>query len=555
MARSLVIAALLSVACDGSIIAATPGASAGPPGSTPPMVGGTGGSGSETGSGGSGTGGGATNCESAVPPARLWRLSHAQYDLTVQALLGTTDAPAESFELQAAGSGFQNGADTSYVSANLAQQYFAAAEGLAAAAMRAPAKVLPCTPASPADTACVKRFIDAFGRQVFREPLDAARAATYFSLYQSASTPARGVELVIAAMLQSPYFLYRRELGAPAAHGATVPLTSYELASALSFLLWDQGPDDALLDAAARDAVPGEVERLLADPRAKGFAWRFFSQDFELDRISHLTKDVTVFPAFTDALQADLSAEAEAFVNHVTWSSTGTLSELLTADYSLLNARLGALYGVTVSGSAFTKTALPSGQRSGLLTQAGLLAVHGDDRSGSPVQRGLFVRSNLLCQEMPAPPPNVADTLELPGAVKTTRQRYEAHLQNPTCSACHKLMDPIGFGFENFDGIGRWRTTENGVAVDVRGNLSTTKTIDGPFTGAVELGQRLASAPEVSDCVATGWFRYALGRVETHGDGCSLATVRAKFKDSGTRLSELVRSIISTPAFNQRVKP
>lgn len=494
----------------------------------------------------------------APPPARVWRLSHAQYDRAVAALLGTTRTFAASFELEASGSGFKGGADSSYVSGTLARQYFDAAETLAAAAITQPARLLPCTPADAADAACVRRFIAELGRRAFREPLAADRAAAYFALYQQGPAPLTGVQMVIEAMLQSPYFLYRRELGLPGQSGEAVALTPYELAGALSFLLWDAPPDDALLEAAAggSDAVKGQLDRMLLDAKARTFAWRFVEQGFELERIERTDKDGAAFPTFTPQLAADLHQEAERFVDHVTWSGTGTLAELLTAEYSMLNARLAQHYGVSgVSGTAFTRVNLPPGQRAGLLTHAGLLSVLGDARSSSPVQRGLFVRSRLLCQEMPAPPPDVVDTIAPPSTSVTTRERYQEHLTKASCAACHKMMDPIGFGLEGFDGIGRHRTTENGVAVDTSGELVTTRDIDGTFVGPGELARKLAGSAQVSDCVATRYFRFALGRVETQHDACSLVALRTAFKTSGTKLSELVRALTGAPAFNLRVKP
>ena len=523
---------------------------------------------SDPGSGGSGGGVGTTGPDPVVtscgapPPSRIWRLSHAQYNRSVAAVLSTTLTPGTAFELESSGSGFRGGADTSYVSSTLARQYFNAAEALAAEAVKTPAKLLPCTTANPADTACVQAFIAKFGRRLFRAPPSSARQTLYFTLYKNAATPILGVQMVLEAMLQSPYFLYRRELGAAAASGTAAPLTPSELASALSFLLWDAPPDDALLDKADQGllATPSqlnaEVDRMLASPSAKGSMWRFVEQAFEFDRIANTHKDAALFPDFTPALKADLLSEGEAFVNHVTTAGTGTLRELLTANYSMLNQRLATHYGVSgVTGTTLVKTALPAGQRAGLLTHAGLLAVHGDERSGSPVQRGLFVRAHLLCQDVPAPPANVADTLDPPSAVKTTRDRYKAHLQNASCVSCHKLMDPIGFGLENFDSAGRHREKENGVVVDSSGEFLGTRDIDGTFVGAQALSTKVASSAQVSDCVATRYFRFAAGRLEGSADECSLASVRTAFQSSGTRLSSLVRALVLTPSFSMRTKP
>ncbi|MBX7097107.1 MAG: DUF1592 domain-containing protein [Myxococcaceae bacterium] len=506
--------------------------------------------------------GGTTVTCGAPPAARVWRLSHRQYDAAARAVLPVTSTPASTFEAETSGSGFTNGADTAYVSAALAADYFDAAEALAAQAVQHLDVLLPCTPADPANAACVKTFIERTGLRVFRTPLDTAQQARFFALFQKGTTPTQGVQMVLEAMLQSPGFLYRFELGGPGASGAQVPLTSYELASALSFLVWNAPPDDALLAAAKSGGldtpagVDAQVDRLVADPRARDFLWRFLAEDFQVGALETTTKDGAAFPAFTPALVADLQAEAHAFADDVVWNGAGTLSALLTADYSMLNQSLAGFYGVSgVTGTALRKVSLPTGQRAGLLTQGSFLAVRGDARSGSPVQRGLFVRERLLCQEMPAPPPNVIDTLPAPSATNTTRGRYQAHLSASSCAACHRLMDPIGFAFENYDGIGKWRTTENGVPVDASGELVSTKAINGTFTGALALANTLAQAREVSDCVAVSYFRYGLGRRDTPADACSVLAMKDAFAASGGKLATLARALVHTPGFAIRTRP
>lgn len=189
-----------------------------------------------------------------------------------------------------------------------------------------------------------------------------------------------------------------------------------------------------------------------------------------------------------------------------------------------------------------------------LLTHAGLLAVHGDDKSGSPVKRGLMVRSTLLCHDIPPPPQDVVDTIEPPGEVKTTRQRYEAHLTNVSCSGCHQNIDPIGFAFENYDAIGRYRTEENGVPVDASGEIVNTVDINGKLVGAVELTHRLVRSSELSACVSKNFYRFALGLLETAEDACTLETLNAEFLRSGTSLNQLARTLAETDSFSRRIQ-
>lgn len=497
-------------------------------------------------------------CEGSTG-ARLWRLSHAQYDNTVRDLLGTAERLGAGFEPETSGTGFRNGADVGFVSATLAGQYMNAAQTHAETAVQNLDALLPCTPADPADEACVRNFIDQFGARAFRQPLTDRQKTLYLGVYSEGAkvAPEFGVQLVVEAMLQSPYFLYRFELGAPAG-GATPSLTAYEMATLLSYLLWDTMPDEALYAKAddgtlfEPEVLQGEIDRMLRDPRAEGFFWGFFEQYLGLGQVPYLEKDGELYPEFDAAMGAKLVAEAEAFVNHVAWNGSGSLGELLTADYSFVDASLADWYGVDgVSGDELQRATLPP-ERAGLLTQAGFLALHADDEAPSPTFRGLFVRSKLLCQTIPDPPANVNDALPPLEDVTTNRERYEAHMSNESCVGCHKLMDPIGFGFEEFDAAGRYRTQDNGADVDASGEVLGTTAIDGTFRGARELAEKLAGAQQVSDCVATHFFRYMLGRLEQSADSCELDVIRGEFAESGTDLHTLVQLILNSDALRYR---
>lgn len=511
---------------------------------------------------GTGTGTGIGECagESALP-SRVWRLSHAQYDNTVHDLLGDTTAPARSFEPEASGTGFENGAHVGFVSETLAEQYMRTAESLAATAVANLDALLPCAPADPGDRACVGDFVASFGRRAFRRPLDAEQTAMYMALYDegAAVSPELGVEIVISAMLQSPHFLYRFELGDPAADGSEAALSGYEIATQLSYLLWNTTPDDALLDAAEAgrlddDAgLAAEIDRMLADARSEHVVWDFFEQYFRFGQVLTVDKDSRVFPELTQEIASLLLDEAHTFVREVAWNGEGTLIDLLTADYAYVNDTLAGFYGFSgATGGAMQRVAVDPDRRAGLLTHGAWLATFGGQQSGSPTFRGLFVRAQLLCQDVPEPPANVADSLEPPSEVHTTRDRYMAHMGREPCTGCHKFIDPIGFGFEAFDGIGRFRTEENGFPIDATGEIVGTAEIDGPFDGARQLAERLAGSREVSDCVATHFYRYAFGRLEGERDACTLESVRARFAESGTTVRDLVRAVIESRAFRYR---
>jgi hypothetical protein len=276
----------------------------------------------------------------------------------------------------------------------------------------------------------------------------------------------------------------------------------------------------------------------------------FYRQWLGLGALDTVAKDPAVYPDFTEGLRGAMRAETQAFVEHVMWAADHKLAMLLTAPLGFAaTAELAKLYGVAPAPGM---VALPPAQRAGVLTQAGVLAVHALPNQSSPVTRGKFVREQLLCQTPSQPPPNLNVTPPDVDPTKTTRERFVEHTANAGCAACHTLMDPIGFGLEAYDGIGRFRATEGGRPVDDAGELTQTKDADGPFVGARALAERLAGSAQVRDCVATQWFRYTMGRFDGAGDECSLKPLREAFTASGGDLEELLVAMTRTEAFLTR---
>jgi len=225
---------------------------------------------------------------------------------------------------------------------------------------------------------------------------------------------------------------------------------------------------------------------------------------------------------------------------------------MLTASYTFVSPELAAFYGVTApSGPGFERVELDPAERAGLLTMGSLLTINAHSNQTSPVHRGKLVREAFLCDIMPLPPPDVMITVPTPDPDSTARERFAEHSKNPTCKACHELMDPIGFGFENYDAVGRFRALENGAAIDASGSIIQSD-IDGEFDGAVELAHKLTGSNDVRDCYATQWFRYASGRGETHADKCSTTALRERFKASGGDIKELLVALTQTDAFLYR---
>ncbi|NUQ78285.1 MAG: DUF1592 domain-containing protein [Polyangiaceae bacterium] len=506
------------------------------------------------------------NCDPIEPgDAPIRRMTRAEYNNTVRDLLGDTSQPASSFVPEEEALGFNNQATSLGVTQLLAEQMMNAAEAVAQKATSDLASLMPyCSVAAVGEDACAKLFIERFGRRAYRRPITPAEASRFFDLFawgRDTYDFASGLGLVIQGMLQSPHFLYRVELGMPdPVEGDVVPLTSYEMASRLSYLLWNSMPDDELFDAAdagklaTKEQIAAQVRRMLEHPRARQAVANFHSQWLKLTHIENVAKDSAVYPLYHDGLRSLWKKETEAFLEHVVFDGEGDVATLLAAPYSMMNAELATFYGIAdpPSGEAFERVDLDPARRAGLLTHASLLAVNAKPNQSSPIHRGKFVREMLLCQTLPPPPNNIEIK---PPEVKpgvTTRERFKEHANNPACSACHALMDPIGFGFENYDGIGLWRDKDQGLPVDASGNLYATKDIDGPFSGAVELANELAASAEVRQCVATQWFRFGYGRAEGKADACAMHEIQEAFAASGNNIKELLVALTQTEAFLYR---
>jgi hypothetical protein len=414
------------------------------------------------------------------------------------------------------------------------------------------------------EEACALEIAKRVGRRAFRRPLTAADEQLLMAAYaagRDGGTYAEGIEVMIRAILQSSHFLYRLETTTPTdATAALVPLSPFELATRLSYLIWASAPDDALLDAAergelaTREQVGARARAMLDDPRARGAVGHFFRQWTGTTRLDITSKAAALFPAFNDELREAMRAELPAFVEHVIWSADHNLRTLFTAPIAFVNAPLAELYGVAApAGPAPALVDLPAEHgRAGILTQAGFLSVQAHPDQTSPVLRGKFVRSMLLCDPPDAPPPDVNVSVPSIDQGGTARERFSAHLTTGAiCMGCHLDMDPIGLTFENFDAIGRWRETDAGRPIDVSGEIFnvTDAALQGPFVGARALAEKLAGSDLVRDCVATQWFRFAAGRQEAQADSCSLGTFQEALAASGGDLIELIVGMTQIDSF------
>lgn len=496
-------------------------------------------------------------------PSPLRRLTRSEYGQSLQDLLGPGAVDVSTLPPDEQALGFDNNADVLSTSDLLIEQYGQVAAAAGDFVASHAATFAACAVGPAPDAACADTLIAAFGRRAWRHTLAAEEAADLAAVFAGGMADggfAEGISRVVAVTLQSPQFLYRIEVGgAPVAElPGAVALTSTELAARLSFLILGSLPDDGLLAAAEADrlstaeGIAVEARRLLGDARAHAVMARFHDEWLGLSGLDGLDKDAVIYPTFDDNLRAAFRTESERFVDEIVWNGPGTLAGLLTSNVSFVDANLAAFYGVAAPGGAgFERVLLDPQQRAGFLTEGAILAVHAKANQSSPVLRGRFVREQLFCTTPPPPPANIDIRPPLVDPRKTTRERFAAHTADPFCAGCHGLLDPIGFGFEHYDGIGHWRDSESGLPVDASGMLTGTD-VDGAFDGAPALAARLAGSAQLRRCYATEWFRFGYGRGETTADACTLTELGAAFEGAGGDVRALLVALTQTDAFRYR---
>jgi len=492
-----------------------------------------------------------------VATTPLQRLTRRQYVSTVRDLLGVELDPELLPGDERVGAFHAN--VEAPVDLVAVERYLRAAETAAASADIA--ALLPCDPAS-GDAGCASRFIADFVYRAWRRPLTADEQTTFEALHalgtDGGAEFARGMRLVIDAALASPETYYRIEASTPTEHAGIERLDAHSLVSRLSYYLWQSTPDDELLalanDGSIHDVgvLRAQAERMLDDPRAGEAIRSFASQWLGIEELAHLQKDATLFPEFDDALAREMGLETEQFVDHVVREGDGRLETLLTGSFSFGSDRVLALYGAEAPPRAGEPAALDPARRAGVLTHASVLATHASHDQTSPIHRGLFVRQRLLCQDLPPPPDGLMVSLPPLDDAATTRERFAQHRADPACSGCHELMDPIGFGFEAYDAIGRYRETENGLPVDASGRIVGSEDLDGAFVGAVELANRLVESEQVQRCLAEQWLRFGLGRATTDADRGSVVALTRELDASDRDVRRLLVELVTTFSFLHR---
>jgi hypothetical protein len=404
-----------------------------------------------------------------------------------------------------------------------------------------------------------------FGKRAFRRALGAEEIERYTSLFdtvtqQHGSTPARAQSLVLQAILLSPDFLYKRELGATAPQrdaSGNVALTGYEVASRLSYFFWASMPDQQLFDAAESgalltpDGVEAQARRLLQTEQARETVQDFHGQWLGVNELLHMTKSQDAFPEWDEQLAQDMFQEFQAFVSDAVFDApVPGIAALLSSPIGFVNQRLATIYDLESTTPALTRTEVDSQQRRGLLTLPAFLATHSGGVETLPPRLGHVLYAQLLCQPMPAIPAVVPD-VEPPAPGLTTRERFAKHAESP-CASCHKTLDPLGFAFENYDAIGRYRDMDQGKAVDASGALTLPTGETFEFANAIELIQQLEQSKTLSCCMTRQWRRFALGGLENASQRTEISELYAGFQQSGFDVRELLVALVSSRDFMMR---
>ncbi len=490
----------------------------------------------------------------------LHRLSREEYNNTVRDLLGVNTRPADSFPPDGSGGGgFDNNADTLFVPPILMERYLATATTLL---RNAPPERLfiarpgPKTPPREAARQCLTRF----ATLAYRRPLEPAELDRLLSLFLAAAHQGQPFEATVKrtmkAILVSPHFLFRVERDRPGA--APYPLSDYEMASRLSYFLWASMPDAELFRLAATKklqdpaVLDAQVRRMLKDERAQAFTASFVGQWLRVRELKTTAKpDPGRFPDYTPVLRDAMLEETNRFFDSIVRNGDSLLL-LLDSDYTYLNERLAKLYEVPgVQGDTMRRVPLKDRRRGGILTQASVLTVTSFPQRTSPVLRGKWVLEEVLGTPAPPPPPNAGGLSpnDAPEAGMTFRQRLELHRNKPECASCHSRMDPLGFGLENFDGIGRWRDQIGGVAVDSSGVLENGE----KFSGPVELKRHLLSEKDAFiRSLTRKMLAYALGRGLEEYDAPTVTAITKRLSANGYSATTLVTEIAKSYPFRNR---
>jgi len=496
----------------------------------------------------------------------IHRLNNLEYNNTARDLLGTSSTPAQNFLAEEA-AGFDNIASALGMTAAQFEAYYNAARGLRDEVFANPslmARLGTCTP-SVANDPCASQIISELGGRIYRRPLSAEEVSRALGLYNEdfarSADPIAAIGEVLRGMLSSAGFLYRIEFDPSPASLATHALTGFELASRLSFLHWSSMPDSELFGLAQsgaladRATLEAQVDRMLADPKAKSFVESFGGQWLDMrDMIGHgVTPEV--FPSFSEPLRNAMMTEGYLWFSEFL-TQDRNIGDWFKADFNYVNDTLAQHYGFPAPGSGeeFVRVEVTADERRGFLGLGQFLTRTSFPSRTSPTLRAVWVLSNLLCDEPPQPPPDIPE-LDDPNAqnaaagIENVRDRLSVHRSDPKCAACHNMLDPIGLAFEHFDGIGQYRTQYgNGDPVDASGTLPDGRSVN----GLVEMSDTLSEDPRFSACGTEKVFTYAHGRWPEDSDEPYLEQIHDGWTARGLTMRNLIKEVVVNDTFRFR---
>lgn len=541
--------------------------------------------------------GGSVSSDCVTPsPGRspLRRLTTYEYNNTLRDLLGDTTNPGSMLPAQvdSRDNWFGNDADYQSVTDTLVEKYQSIAEGVAARATANPTalgRLHSCaskTLAASEEEACARSIATAIAPRAFRRATTNADIDDLVELYRatrstsSTLTFASGVAAMLEGILQSPEFLYRVELGTPVSGDSRVRrVTGREMATRLSYLFLQTMPDAALFQAAdagaldTSDGVRDQAIKLLDDPRSRSTVAFFFENFLPIPDLAGLARDSAQYPSWSPSIGSAMHDEVQKTLAYEIFEKVeatgaypgGSWPAALVAPYTFVNKTLFDFYGASGFGAGasppdagFTKVALNTDQRLGVLTLGGIMAGGTTSNHTNSVLRGSFIVNKVMCLNIDLPtgftPPQID-----PYSGKTARERVQKHTQDPVCAGCHRIIDPLGLPFENYDAIGRYRSSEvwtdpmSGMTYDTPIDASgSVPGVAGTAKNAVELVRLLASSETVQNCFASHWMRFGYGRSLDDADSCNRDSVQSAFKRSGYNVKQLLVALTQTDAFRYR---
>ncbi len=489
-------------------------------------------------------------------PRQIRRLTPLQYQRSVEAIFNDPGVPSEAVISQVSVLGFHVDADAAVIRDLDGELLMNYSESVADWAVQN-GKITQFTSCTEQQAQCQGEFIRNLGERAHREPLSTEAVNAYSTLFNSESTFEEGARAVIAAMLQSPYTLYRRELGTP--QGNEFVLTPFEVASQLSYLLTDAPPDAQLYEAAKNNQLStseqllAQTDRLLNSGYADETLSHFVEGWLEIDKLTSKAKNETLLPLPDELRQSMIQETDQLFLN--TFKEGGSLADLYVANYTYVDQRLASHYGIGGGGGeAFTRADLSNTNRAnGFLGHAAFLTTHALSDNSSPVQRAKIVIERLICNVLPPVPMGIDVSLDTTTPFSTNRERYEVHRSVEPCRTCHLNMDPIGYTMENYDGFGRYRTQESGVDIDPSGHIAQLAQGRVELNGVNELSATLADSPEAQACLVRFWSYYTYGTDTWANIECNRDNVIRYAQAQDFSLKSVLQGIIQGPNFTRRV--